>query len=125
MRMAEKMTAEEREQRAGEQFRAKLEQLLEKNPSGLSTAVAAETFSVTEPYFCYLVKKHVGRPFGDLVTERRMQLAKELLLETRLPIKQIAAQLGFANESYFDKVFHRYYGFTPNAMRKQGRAEKE
>ena len=47
----------------------------------------------------------------------RQQRARELLLRTARPIKQIAAQVGFANEKSFIRAFRTWTGMTPEACR--------
>jgi len=106
------------EARANAVFAEKLQQMMAETNGGLSTAKAAAELHVTEPYFCYLVKKRTGHTFGELLTEYRMKKAYRMLLDTDYPIKHIAKALNFSNESYFDKVFHKYFGCTPNAVRK-------
>lgn len=51
--------------------------------------------------------------------ERKLALAKNLLRNTRLPIKRIAHDLSFADEYYFSNVFKQKVGVTPRAYRMQ------
>lgn len=48
----------------------------------------------------------------------RVSAAARLLTETTLSITEIAYQCGFANSSYFGKVFHQMLGRTPREFRK-------
>lgn len=47
----------------------------------------------------------------------RLKKAAELLLESRLPITEIAEETGFNSVSYFTKCFHEIYGETPSQFR--------
>ncbi len=47
----------------------------------------------------------------------RHTLARELLLRSQRPIKQIAAQVGFQNEKSFLRAFKNWTGQTPDAVR--------
>lgn len=51
-------------------------------------------------------------------TEKRLKKAKLLLETTDMPIKDIAASLGFYDTAYFYKVFKKAYKLTPKEYRK-------
>lgn len=52
------------------------------------------------------------------LTKYRVSAATRLLSETPLSITEIAYRCGFANSSYFGKVFHQMLGCTPRQFRK-------
>lgn len=54
--------------------------------------------------------------FGYLF-DLRMQLAVSLLLDTRLPIQEIALQVGYAYTPHFCTAFKRRFGIPPGAYR--------
>ena len=49
--------------------------------------------------------------------EVRMGIAKDLLVNTRLPQKVIASNVGFTTVSSFSSAFRRLTGVTPGAYR--------
>jgi AraC-like DNA-binding protein len=49
----------------------------------------------------------------------RVEKACTLMDETGLSINQVALECGFADQSYFSKVFRRYYGASPLAYRRR------
>ena len=53
------------------------------------------------------------RHIQDAVIER----SKQLLIETRLPVSEIAYQLGFEYPQHFSRLFKSRTGMTPNAYR--------
>ena len=53
------------------------------------------------------------RHIQDAVIER----SKQLLVETRLPVSEIAYQLGFEYPQHFSRLFKSRTGMTPNAYR--------
>lgn len=55
----------------------------------------------------------------------RMRLAPRLLRETRLGIKEIAHQVGYANEASFGKAFVLFSGKFPGEFRNLCRTEAE
>jgi len=48
----------------------------------------------------------------------RMEKAKNLLLNTDLPIKAIASLAGYSNQKYFLTAFKKFYHQTPGSLRK-------
>lgn len=48
----------------------------------------------------------------------RMENAKSLLLTNKYKIKEIAKNVGYANQLYFSNEFKKYYGVYPTEMKK-------
>jgi AraC-like DNA-binding protein len=80
------------------------------------TDVAAAAF-LSPNYLTHLLKKETGRTFTDLVTERRMEKAKELLANSSARIREVAYQCGFADEAYFNRRFRQWFDQTPKQFR--------
>lgn len=55
----------------------------------------------------------------DFVQKTRLHHATKLLTGTGLPVKAIAASMGFASRSHFSRAFRRAYGVDPSAFRRQ------
>lgn len=60
-----------------------------------------------------------GRSFQALLDEARQARALWLLRHTRLPVEEVAAQLGLADTSNFSRVMRRWFGCTPGDLRRQ------
>ncbi|MES2055468.1 MAG: AraC family transcriptional regulator [Pseudomonadota bacterium] len=54
------------------------------------------------------------------VTRTRLRRAADLLGSTGMPIKVIAATIGFASRSHFSRAFAAVYGMDPSAFRATG-----
>lgn len=65
----------------------------------------------------HLMRELFGKTFPQLLTELRMGHARELLCNTSLSISQVAAYCGFADPSYFHRLFRRAAGTTPRRYR--------
>lgn len=72
----------------------------------------ASYLGVTPFYISNLLSTHTAKNFTDLVTEYRIEKAKEMLKENH-QIKEIASELGFGSHNYFSKVFKKVTGLTP------------
>jgi len=62
-----------------------------------------------------------GRTVYDDIRRIRIERARQLLLTTNLPLKQVAARSGFKYVTYLSAVFCRHYGCTPAKWREQAR----
>lgn len=60
----------------------------------------------------------VGRTPMEVITERRMQYAAELLQQGELKIVEISARAGYRSEAAFSRRFTRYFGVSPGSMRR-------
>lgn len=61
-----------------------------------------------------------GLPPMGYLNQRRLAHARDLLLTTAYPIREIAARCGFANEYYFSTAFKRAEGCPPRTFRRNG-----
>ena len=52
------------------------------------------------------------------VFHQRMSRAKQLLLDTQKPVKEIAYEIGYSSPQHFSNAFRRRYGVAPNRVRK-------
>jgi AraC-like DNA-binding protein/TolB-like protein/Tfp pilus assembly protein PilF len=62
--------------------------------------------------------KLIGKSASDLITEKRLTRAKELLENNAATASEIAYQVGFNSPSYFTKVFKNFYHVSPGEVRK-------
>lgn len=69
-------------------------------------------------YFSVLFKEQLSLNFSEYVTRRRIQMAKQLMVTTNLPINEIAEQVGYKTSKYFIKLFKEMEGVTPSTYRK-------
>ncbi len=80
-------------------------------------AVAAE-HGMSRSHFSHFFRERTGLSPARFMTEVRVQEAARMIVETRAPLKQIAAEWGFANENHFGKVFRRFQHSSPAAYRR-------
>jgi AraC-like DNA-binding protein len=76
------------------------------------------------PYhFSRIFRRHLGRTCIDMLNQMRADKAAELLVRTEDQLAAIAVDCGFQDQSYFTKVFRRYYGTTPMQYRRVQRPD--
>lgn len=66
----------------------------------------------------HLFQQKLGISMTEVVTNVRLDQAKKLLLETNLNCTEIAFQVGYNDQSYFTRIFHRCEKVTPKQFRK-------
>ena len=77
----------------------------------------AEDFNLSLSAVSRMIKKNTGFTFVELLMRKRFQKALMFLVETELPVEQIAANIGYENLSYFYRQFKAHYGVTPSRYR--------
>lgn len=84
----------------------------------LSLEEVGERVNMTPSYLSKLFHKEMNNGFSKYVVQTRIDMAKKLLLETELTVKEIAEKTGFASANYFGTVFKKAMGISPQVYRK-------
>ena len=74
---------------------------------------------VNPSYLSMLFKEEMGLTFTEYLNAMRVKRAKQMLAGTNLSVVDISLKSGFADQSYFTKVFKRAEGLTPRDYRSQ------
>jgi AraC-like DNA-binding protein len=77
----------------------------------------AEKFGISESKLKTEFRQFFGKPVFQYFQEKQMQLAKELLMEGQLLVKEISFRLGYENVSKFSAAFKKHHGVLPSAMK--------
>lgn len=88
----------------------------------LSVDWLARAAGCTPDHLARRFRAETGRTVVDWVTEERVALARRLLSEERYQVAEVGWACGFAQASYFIKVFRARTGATPLAWRRGARA---
>lgn len=86
--------------------------------SDLGVQDYASELGVSATHLTRVCNKSCGRTAHALLADRRLHEARRLLVETRLPVQDIAAQAGFTSPAYFARVFRDTVGKSPSDFRK-------
>lgn len=84
--------------------------------------VAAE-INMSRGYFSQCFARFAGETFGECLRGMRIELAKSLLLETSLPVCEIASRSGFEDDRYFSRLFRERIGQLPSEYRAEGKVQ--
>lgn len=74
---------------------------------------------VNRTYLCEIFKSEVGMTINEFITQQRIGEAKRLLAVTDRTISSISEYLNFSSQCYFQNVFKKITGVTPNQYRMQ------
>jgi len=83
----------------------------------LTVGQAAALASMSQPQFMKTFKKVAGMTLVAYLNHVRLANAVRLLRESDRSIAEIAATVGFSDQSYFDKRFKRAFGVSPRQFR--------
>jgi len=83
----------------------------------LSLEAIAKVAEISPSHFMTRFKQSTGLAPHQYVMAQRIEKAKVLLTQSRLPISDIAVQIGFADQSHLTRLLRRYTGMTPKILR--------
>jgi two-component system response regulator YesN len=85
----------------------------------LSRETIAKLVFLNPDHLSRIFKKETGYSISDYILNERINLAKELLSQTNIPISAIASSVGYSNFSHFARIFKKYVGEGPSEYRCQ------
>ena len=75
---------------------------------------------ISYSYLRKLFKEATGQNLSDHINTLRQNKAKQLLLETNYPVKDIVNLCGYGNNRSFLRAFTQQEGLSPSKYREQG-----
>ncbi len=97
-----------------------VKKLIEENcQEELTTSRLANPAQMSPTYLRKLFKKFTGFTIHEYIMRCRLEQSAMLLIDNRLPIKQIADICGFSTIHHFTRRFTQYFGKSPAAYSKE------
>lgn len=84
----------------------------------LSLEGVAEKFYYNPSYFSSQFKKYCGNTFSKYIKNLRIQKSLNLLKSTSLKVYEIAEKVGYRDSKYFNRIFKKKIGMTPEEYRR-------
>lgn len=84
----------------------------------ISLADIAQEMALSPAYFSTVYKNLTGKNFSEYLTEYRINVAKDLLVNSRLNVTEISNEISYQDPHYFARVFRQNVGVTPSEYRK-------
>ncbi|MFN8094028.1 MAG: helix-turn-helix transcriptional regulator [Vicinamibacteria bacterium] len=106
-----------RQQRRAERLRVLLEHIREHHAERLSVEDAARLAGMRPSQMRKTFRRVTGMSLLQYLNQARLSRAARLLRETELTVAAVAMEVGFVDQSYFDRRFRREFGQTPSAFR--------
>lgn len=79
----------------------------------------AKKYNVEGSYFSRMFRQEIGENFVLYLTRRRLEKAKEYIRTDEANLTEIAFMVGYADYSYFNRVFKKNVGISPREYRNQ------
>ncbi|MBR4897402.1 MAG: helix-turn-helix domain-containing protein [Prevotella sp.] len=101
----------------------RMKRVLEYVHSHISDNIGVEQLAnvacITKPYFIRLFKHEFGFPPVQYINRKKVERAQLLLYTTDKTVKEVAFILGFSDQNYFIRLFHKLTGITPQEYRRK------
>ena len=79
----------------------------------------AREINVSPQYLSKLFKEETGENFIDHLTGTRIRIAKTLLENEALSVKEICFNIGYSDPNYFSRIFKKNVGATPTEYKEE------
>jgi len=86
-----------------------------------SVSAIAQACGFSERYFAKLFREQTKQTIGQYLKAAQMSKAQSYLLQSELPLKEIAHRLGFSTPANFSDAFRAATGATPGRFRSENR----
>jgi AraC family transcriptional regulator len=103
------------------QMRRSTEMLLAHMDGDACLSQVARECQLSLSHFVRAFKQTIGQPPYRWLMEQRVRVAKNLLLQSALPMAEIATKCGFADQASFIRAFKRTAEMTPGEWRRTRR----
>lgn len=91
--------------------------IAEEYMNDLSLEDVAKRVSLNPSYLSTLFARQQGQSFIKYLNDYRLNKSEHLLCDTNIKVRDVAARVGFASESYFISLFKQCFGMSPRAYR--------
>ena len=91
----------------------------------LSIGQVAAQVSLSVRMLEYLFRETLNLPPAAYYRRLRLQTARRMVVDTRLPLQEIAVRSGFNSLSAFSRLFRNYYRQSPGECRRQAQVTVE
>jgi len=104
----------------GDQLQARLQRFLQNHlTEPMTLDDLAQAMGMTKFHFVRKFRECSGVPPMAYLRRMRVNAAETLLLNTDMPLKAIAPQVGFGDEYHLSRVFRKENGISPSLFRRQ------
>jgi AraC family transcriptional regulator len=102
---------------SGQRLRLVKEYITDNYGRDLSIAELAGIAGMSPFHFAREFKRTTGTTPHQYLIKFRINRAKALLAESKIPLVEVSYRSGFSHQSHFTRLFHRVTGTTPHSYR--------
>ena len=88
-----------------------------KNKGLPSAKYCSDRLKLSPNYFTDLLKQETGYTVREFIQNRRIEIAKQWIIESDKSISEIACVLGYSSTEYFNRLFEKLTGHKPQEYR--------
>lgn len=114
-----KLASQEAQEKQDDVIHKAKRYILEHIQENIYVEEIAEEVHLNAQYLMRLFRKKTELSILEYITDERIKLAKEFLIQTGYPINRVADNVGYGNYSYFTKIFKKNVGKTPAEFRSE------
>lgn len=96
------------------EIREAIKYIKENYSKDITVEMAAKELFISASYLMHLFRDEVGKTFNECLTDYRIQIAKELLKNSRYRIYEVSECVGYGDVKYFSQIFKKVTGMTPS-----------
>ena len=98
---------------------------IHKNIKEVTVSSLCETFSMERSgLYKYFLREFKMSP-QDYIIKNKLEIARELIVETNIDLQSVCTNSGFGNYSHFCRIFTKNFGCSPTEFRKNNSAKGE
>lgn len=114
LRAFESSLAEEADELPGMIIRRVLDYLNRNYHKSITLDDLAHVCHRSRNYLATIFKQETGKTIGETLTHIRVERAKHLLLQDRLPVHEVARSVGYSSPEHFSRMFVRCTQIPPS-----------
>lgn len=118
MHSAVLVQAKERSEHTEEYIQSSIAYIKEHFDQPLTLSELGDRFYFSPNYLSALIKSRTGVPFKQYLQTLRMEAAVARLLTSDVKVADIAQAVGFSDPAYFNRIFKKQYGISPDNYRR-------
>ncbi len=84
----------------------------------ITLGLLADEIAISKNYLGQIFRNAMGETFNQYLTRIRMEKARQMIVEGKLYIYEIAMKVGYSNIPYFSSQFKKYIGVNPADLQK-------
>ncbi|MCP4877450.1 MAG: GlxA family transcriptional regulator [Gammaproteobacteria bacterium] len=110
----------------GRQYSPRVQRALGMIEAGVGQSITvadlASRIGISRRELLRLFRSELNNTPSNILGQRRLDRARSLILNTRLPMATIADSVGFSSQSHLTSSYHAQFGITPAQQRREYRA---